>query len=71
MAGQAAALPSQVSARSQMPAAARQVTPLARSVSAGQVLLAPLQLSATSQTPALARHSESFWFAALDPTVSV
>ena len=47
-------LPSQTSATSQTPAAARQSAVLL--ASAGQALLTPSQISATSQTPAEARH---------------
>src|SRR5207253_3567702 len=47
--------PSQLSAASQAPTAARQTAVLF--ASAGQVALVPVQVSARSQTPAAARHT--------------
>src|SRR5439155_476986 len=55
LAGQSLFTPSQFSATSQTPAAARQTAVLL--ASAGQAALLPVQCSATSQTPAAARHS--------------
>src|SRR5437773_2709804 len=53
--GQSSCTPSQVSARSHTPAAARHTTVLLPS--AGHAPLVPSQLSATSHTPAAGRHS--------------
>src|SRR5439155_8587638 len=56
-AGQAADAPSQLSARSHAPAAARHSVPAAWKPSAGQSLETPSQLSATSQSPAAGRQT--------------
>src|SRR5215471_17933140 len=54
-AGQVLLLPSQLSARSHSPAAARQTAVLL--ASAGQLMLDPVQCSARSQSPAAARQT--------------
>src|SRR5438034_997588 len=56
-AGQAVVTPSQVSARSHSPAAARQTVPAVLMASAGQAVLVPVQVSAMSHPPAAARHT--------------
>ena len=56
-AGQAAALPVQLSATSQAPADARQTVEGGAKPSVGQVVLVPVQVSATSQRPADARQT--------------
>ena len=56
-AGQAAVLPSHVSATSQAPAAERQTVPLATNAFAGHVLLEPSHVSAVSHTPAADRQT--------------
>src|SRR5207244_4615784 len=60
-AGQLSLVPSQVSARSQAPAAARHTLPAGCLASAGQLVLVPSQLSAASQAPAAARHTVPAW----------
>src|SRR5437899_2877884 len=55
--GQAVVTPSQVSARSHSPAAARQTVPAVLIASTGQAVLVPVQVSATSHPPAAARHT--------------
>ena len=55
--GQVKELPSQVSAWSQVPAAARQVKPLGCLLSAGHAAALPVHFSAMSQEPAEARHT--------------
>src|SRR5207249_4451828 len=55
--GQTVVTPSQVSARSHSPAAARQTVPAVLMASAGQVVLVPVQVSAMSHPPAAARHT--------------
>src|SRR5205085_5924866 len=55
-AGQSGPVPVQCSARSQAPAAERQVTVLEAKLSLGQVALPPLQVSMTSQEPAELRQ---------------
>src|SRR2546429_376479 len=54
--GQAAVVPSQFSARSHAPLAARQVTVAGCTPSAGHAKLVPSQVSARSQAPAAGRH---------------
>src|SRR5436309_3047866 len=56
-AGQTVLTPSQVSARSHSPAAARQTAPAALMESAGQAVLVPVQVSARSHPPTAARHT--------------
>src|SRR5947199_307926 len=72
-AGQAVVTPSQVSARSHSPAAARQTVPAVLMASAGQAVLVPVQVSAASQGPAAARHTvpafPAAWVHAGAPTV--
>src|SRR5207244_8544498 len=60
-AGQLSLAPSQVSATSQSPAAARHTLPSGRFASAGQTVLVPVYRSAVSQAPAAARHSVPAW----------
>src|SRR5437773_925453 len=55
--GQAVVTPSQVSARSHSPAAARQTVPAALMASAGQVALVPVQFSAASHRSTAARQT--------------
>src|SRR5205814_3349097 len=55
--GQAVVTPSQVSARSHSPAAARQTVPAVLMASAGQAVLVPVQVSAMSHPPTAARHT--------------
>src|SRR5437667_208828 len=55
--GQAVVTPSQVSARSHSPAAARQTVPAALSASAGQAALVPVQFSAASHRSTAARQT--------------
>src|SRR5205823_14591854 len=55
--GQAVVTPSQVSARSHSPAAARQTVPAALRASAGQVALVPVQFSAASHRATAARQT--------------
>src|SRR5438093_336245 len=55
--GQAVVTPSQVSARSHSPAAARQTAPASWMASAGQAVLVPVQVSAMSHPPAAARQT--------------
>src|SRR5207247_8656361 len=50
-------VPSQVSARSHSPAAARHTVPAVLMASTGQAVLVPVQVSATSHPPAAARHT--------------
>src|SRR5437879_12034513 len=54
-AGQAVVTPSQVSARSHSPAAARQTVPAVLIASTGQAVLVPVPVSATAHRPAAAR----------------
>ena len=54
--GQAVVTPSQVSARSHSPAAARQTAPAGLSASGGHVSLDPVHVSAGSHAPVEARH---------------
>src|SRR3989454_1249898 len=56
-AGQAVVPPSQVSARSHSPAAARQTAPASWMASAGQAVLVPVQVSAMSHPPTAARQT--------------
>src|SRR5438093_476009 len=56
-AGQAVVTPSQVSARSHSPAAARQTVPAVLMASAGQAVLVPVQVSAMSHPPNATRHT--------------
>src|SRR5437867_6458147 len=56
-AGQAVVTPSQVSARSHSPAAARQTAPAALMASAGQGALVPVQFSAASHRSTAARQT--------------
>ena len=56
-AGQAAPVPVQFSATSQIGAAVRQTVALGVKVSAGQASLEPVQFSTMSQMPAVARQT--------------
>src|SRR5437762_5214665 len=55
--GQAVVTPSQISARSHSPAAARQTVPATLMASAGHVVLVPVQVSAASHRSTAARHT--------------
>jgi hypothetical protein len=59
-AGQISLDPSQLSATSHGPEAARQTNEFGCFASLGQVALVPVQFSATSHTPAEARHTTVF-----------